>query len=227
MEEKALFQNTYLAKNGGGWIALEEAVNGQIISHELQPGKTLTIGRGAFVASDSNVKVETKYAGVSGWWKGVGFAKLKASITDDKPGRVFLNSAYGVSKVIKISETDGPVIVDNNDLIAYSDELQISICKMGGFKSLLFSGEGSVNEFKGNGIIFVGSGESAARENYGEKIIKAICQSVVPDPVTLINRVTLLGLIYLVAYSPHLEAFGSHLKAAADAFANAKCCSSA
>ncbi len=155
---ETLFQNTYTAKEGGGWVALEETIPGQIGVYELYPGEALTIGRGCYVASDSNVKLSTIYGGVKGWWSGVGFVKLEATVTDEKVGRVFFDSMNSITKVIKIKEEDGPVIIDNTNLVAYTDQLQVAVRMLNGLKSLFFSGEGIVNEFKGNGLVFVGSG---------------------------------------------------------------------
>lgn len=202
---ESLFQNSYSAKKGGGWVVLEEAVPGQINTYELEPGKSLIMGQGAYVASDKNVKISTEYAGISGWWKGIGFAKLKATISDENKGRVFFSSSEGIAKAITINESEGPVIVDNNNMIAYTDSLKVTARKMGNMKSFFFSGEGSVNEFSGNGTVFLGSGESAARGNMLEKTVKIIAQAILPDAVTLINRVALLSLAYMVCYSPHIE----------------------
>ena len=198
---ETLFQNIYSAKKGGGWIALEEAVPGQINSYLLQAGKNLILGRGSYVAADQNITISTDYAGVSSWWKGVGIARLKASVTEGSAGRIFFSSNEGIVKSIQVTEQSGPVIIDNNNIIAYTDDMLVSLRKMGNMRSLLFSGEGTVNEFKGNGVIFLGSGESAARENLLEKIVKIAAESLMPDPVTLINRITLLALIYILINS--------------------------
>ena len=221
---ESLFQNSFKAKNGGGWIALEEAVPGQINAYELKTGKTLTVGRGAYVASDSNVKISTDFAGILGWRNGLGLVKLKASINNGDRGRVFFNSREGIAKVIKINQEDGPIIVDNNNLVAYTDDLEVSIRKMGGLKSLLFSGEGIVNEFKGNGLVFVGSGKNAARENISEKILNLVFRTILPNPVTLLNRVMILGMVYIVARSPHLYNLGEAIREVGRSISQAHSC---
>jgi uncharacterized protein (TIGR00266 family) len=216
---ESLFQNSYKANEEGGWLALEEAIPGQINAHKLSPGKELILGRGAYVASDANVAVSANYAGLTGWWKGLGFTKFNAKVIDDNCGRIFFNSTEGIVKAIKIKEEDGPVIVDNNNLIAYSSDLELKTTKMGkGASSLLFSGEGAVNEFKGKGVVYVGSGENASRENLTEKIIKAMVGAILPEPLELMNRVTLIGLVYIVAYSPNLIYLGDSIKYAGDRF---------
>lgn len=201
---EGFFQNLFTAQQGGGWIAFEEAIPGQIASYTLQPGDELTIGRSAFVASDKNIAISNVYAGVKGWWKGVGVTKMVAKSTDENPGRIFFNSAAGIVKAIKITPEDGSIIVDNDNIVAYCG-VEAKIKKIGGFKSFLFSGEGTVNEFTGNGLVFVGSGESAARANMAEKIVKIVTEALLPDPVTFINRVTIVAALYFIANSSYLS----------------------
>lgn len=202
---ESLFQNCYTAKEGGGWIALEESLPGQINAYELQPGKNLVIGRKAYVAADQNVKVSFHYAGAKGLFRGVGAVKLKASVIDKQSGRVFFNSMEGITKAIVISEETGPVIIDNEDIVAYTDTLQVSRRKLGDMKTLFLSGEGFVNEFKGNGTVFVGSGQKVITSNLVDRIIKAAAQFVLPEPKELANRLTAIGLIYLIGRYSNLD----------------------
>lgn len=194
---ESLFQNVYKAKTGGGWIAFEEELPGQIGTYSLKPGTSLTMGSGAFVAADENVSVATIYGGISGWWKGVGFAKQKATLEKGSEGRVFFDTAKGIVKEIKITEEDGPIIVDNNNTVAYSGELSVTTRKLGGIFSTLFSGEGTVNEFRGRGSVFVGSGEKDIAHNLFEQIVKGLTDAVIPSKGTMF---TLAGL-YVVLNS--------------------------
>jgi uncharacterized protein (TIGR00266 family) len=194
---ESLFRNEFKAKQGGGWIALEEELPGQIGSYTLAPGTSLMMGRGAFVAADKNVKVITVYGGFSGWWKGLGFAKMKATVEEGESGRVFFDTAKGVVKEIKITREDGPIIVDNDNTVAHSSELTVTVRKLGGIFSTLFSGEGTVNEFRGNGSIFVGSGEKDAVHNVFEQIVNGVSIALIPTKATIC---TLLGL-YVVLNS--------------------------
>jgi len=194
---ESLFRNEFTAKQGGGWIVFEEELPGQIGSYTLAPGTSLMMGKGAFVAADKNVKVTTIYGGVSGWWKGLGFAKQKATVEEGENGRVFFDTAKGVVKEIKITREDDPIIVDNDNTVAHSGELTVTVRKLGGVFSTLFSGEGTVNEFRGNGSIFVGSGEKDAAHNVFEQVVNGISNALIPSKVTIYS---LLGL-YVVLNS--------------------------
>lgn len=194
---ESLFQNTFTGKKDGGWIALEEEIPGQIGSYTLKPGTSLIMGRGAFVAADNDVKITTIYGGVTGWWKGLGFAKLKATLDQGGSGRVFFDTAKGQVKELKITEADGSVIVDNNNTVAHSGELTVTVRRMGNLTSMMFSGEGSVNEFRGNGSIFVGSGEKAQALNLFEQIITGFTNVLIPSKFALAT----LGGLYIVLNS--------------------------
>lgn len=194
---ESLFRNVFTAKQGGGWIAFEEELPGQIGTYTLAPGTSLMMAKGAFVAADSNVKVTIIYGGISGWWKGLGFAKQKATVKEGENGRVFFDTAKGVVKEIKITREDGPIIVDNDNTIAHSGELTVTVRKLGGVFSTLFSGEGTVNEFRGNGSIFVGSGEKDVSHNVFEQIVNGVSNALIPSKTTMC---ALLGL-YVVLNS--------------------------
>src|SRR3989339_726851 len=73
---EALFQNTFSVAKGKekGWIALEEGFPGQIGSYDLKKGDELTLAKGSYVASDTNVKIQVLYNGVLGWMQGMGIS---------------------------------------------------------------------------------------------------------------------------------------------------------
>lgn len=194
---ESIFRNVFTAKQGGGWIAFEEELPGQIGSYTLAPGTSLMMGKGAFVAADNNVKVTTIYGGISGWWQGLGFAKQKATVEEGENGRVFFDTAKGVVKEIKITTEDGSIIIDNDNTVAHSGELTVTVRKLGGVFSTLFSGEGTVNEFRGNGSIFVGSGEKEFAHNVFEQVVNGITNALIPSKKVVC---TLLGL-YVVLNS--------------------------
>lgn len=190
---ESFFQNMFTGKPGGGWIALEEEVPGQIANYILQPGTSLIMHRGAFVAADEEVKISTIYGGITGWWKGMGFSKLKATLETGGSGRVFFDTVKGQIKELKITEEDGPVLIDNDNTVAHSGELTVTVKKLGGVVSTLFSGEGTVNEFRGNGSIFVGTGQTEKALNVFESIYNALIPSS--------TELAMLGGLYIALNS--------------------------
>lgn len=171
---ETLFLNTYVAQKDGGWITLEENQPGQIASSLLNPGgKGFVIRRGAYLASTSNVFFDTKVAGLNGYLQGKGIAITIAKVNEgDKPGRVYFHTPYGVAKKFHICANDKPVTIDNDMILGYTEGLEITIKKINGIKSLFFSGEGFVCEFKGQGDIYIGWKRQSDESNALHGMIK-------------------------------------------------------
>ena len=61
-------------------------------------------------------------------------------------------NSYGA--IIEI-DVDGDYVVDTGYIVAFQEGLDYSITKVGGFKSLFFSGEGLVCRFSGKGKVWI------------------------------------------------------------------------
>ena len=72
---------------------------------------------------------------------------LKASGVGD----LFISS-YGAVHPVQVQ---GTYTVDTGHIVAFQETLQYSIRKVGGLKSLFFSGEGLVCEFSGHGMLWL------------------------------------------------------------------------
>ena len=68
-------------------------------------------------------------------------------------GTVFYNS-YGAIKRLPV-EPGKELIVDTGHLVAFSDDVQYSIGKVGGIRSLIGGGEGLVMKFQGDGHVWI------------------------------------------------------------------------
>jgi uncharacterized protein (TIGR00266 family) len=159
-----LFRNTFTAQKNGGWIALEEHLPGQIVTKNLTPHSALMIRRTALLASTPNVKLETKYLGLSGYLKGQGIATIRSTVSQGT-GQVYFHAQDGVVRSFRIRPQDGPITIDNDMILAYSENLNSKLKKVGGTFSTFFSGEGLVCEFQGDGIVYVASGSQTGQEN--------------------------------------------------------------
>lgn len=158
-----LFRNTIRGNEGGGWLCLEENFAHQIIEYKLSPdAPNLIICRGCLVGNSSNVDINTSYEGITGWLKGKGISTALATLNPDtihETGKVFILSLYGPIRAIKITP-DHPVIVNNEALVGFTEGLDCSLKMYGGaLKPLLFSGQGFVCEFRGDGYVFTGGGK--------------------------------------------------------------------
>lgn len=163
---ETLLRNTFTALPGGGWIALEEHMPGQIVSQKLNPAEpALIIRRSALLATTPNVKLKTRFLGFSGYLKGQGFTAIRAHVEKGE-GNVLFHVDHGTVQSFKVNKEQGPLIVDNQDIIAYSENLETSLKRIGKkTKIILFSGEGLVCEFKGDGIVYASSGIQTGTDN--------------------------------------------------------------
>ncbi|GEM_PF-4672512 len=164
---ESLIQNQFTAKEGGGWVALEEHMPGQIMKKSLSPGESpLMIRRSALIAATPNINLDAKYLGLSGYFKGQGISMLCAK-GEKGNGDVYFHTTEGVVRSFRVRAHEGPVFVDNNMILAYSDSLDATVTAAGqNTTSYLFSGEGLVTKFEGDGIVYVGSAEPKYQPSY-------------------------------------------------------------
>ena len=174
-----LWRNSFTALNGGGWIALEEQMPGQVKREDLEEGKpALMIRRGAYLASSENVKFETQFLGLSGYFSGKGTAVLRASVPEGK-GQVFFHASGCKIQELAVRAESGPVIIDNEMILAYSENLECHLKNPGGTaSSLLFSGEGLVCEFRGDGVVYVASGRQTGRDNLVDEAFRQTAMQI-------------------------------------------------
>lgn len=142
-----LFLNEFTAEGGPGEIGIAPATPGDLIHRHLR-GEVLYLQSGAFVASTPDITIETKWQGFTkGFFSGESLFLIRAS----GKGDLWLNS-YGA--IIEIDVKDG-YVVDTGNIVAFTEGLEYSISKVGGYKSLFFSGEGFVCRFKGEGKLWI------------------------------------------------------------------------
>lgn len=70
----------------------------------------------------------------------------------DGEGDVFLSS-FGALETIELN--DESLVVDNGNLVGFTEGLNYSLKRIGGLKSTLLGGEGAVYEFNGTGKVYI------------------------------------------------------------------------
>jgi uncharacterized protein (TIGR00266 family) len=143
---ESFFINTFTAQNTPGTVHIAPAVPGDVI-HATLNNETLNIQSTCFLASAPTVNLDTKWGGAKGFFSGTGMFLLKASGVGD----LFI-SAYGAVHPVQVN---GKYVVDTGHIVAFQETLTYSIRKVGGLKSLFFSGEGLVCEFTGHGMLWL------------------------------------------------------------------------
>ena len=151
---ESFFLNTFTGESYGGWVSLAPPSPGDIGSFDLQPGTNLFIQSSSFLACTENVQTDTQFQGFRGFFSGESLFFIR-SYAERGSGTVFYNS-YGAIKQMPVTPGQ-ELVVDTGHLVAFSDDVEYSIGKVGGIGSLIAGGEGLVMRFRGNGHVWVQS----------------------------------------------------------------------
>ena len=149
---ESFFVNTYTAGPSGGWISMAPSAPGDIKTFDLSPGESFYMQGGAFMASEVNVEVSTKFQGAKSLFSREGAFFLKAEAAD-VPGKVFYCS-YGAIKEIEVTP-DKPNKIDNGHVVAFTEGLSYNISRVKGLGSFMFGGEGFTLDFQGSGKVWI------------------------------------------------------------------------
>ena len=142
-----LFINEFTAENIPGEIGIAPGTPGDL-THQYLKGNTIFLQNSAYVASTEGVNIETKWQGlVKGFFSGENLFLIRCS----GEGDLWFNT-YGA--IIEI-DVNGGYVVDTGNIVAFTEGLEYRISKVGGYKSLFFSGEGFVCRFSGSGKVWI------------------------------------------------------------------------
>lgn len=144
---ESIFVNEFTAEGGPGEIGIAPGSPGDM-AHVFLNGDTIYLQNSAFVAAAMEVTLETKWQGLTkGFFSGENLFLIRASGNGD----LWFNT-YGAMIEIDIN---GDYVVDTGNIVAFTEGLDYRITKVGGYKSLFFSGEGFVCRFSGQGKVWI------------------------------------------------------------------------
>lgn len=144
---ESLFLNEFSAKNGSGEIQIAPACPGDV-EHIYLQNEVIYLQNTAFLASGINVATESKFQGlIKGFFSGENLFLIKCS----GEGDLWFNSYGGI---MEINVEDG-YVVDTGHIVGFTEGLTYDISRVGGYKSLFFSGEGLVCRFSGSGKVWI------------------------------------------------------------------------
>jgi uncharacterized protein (TIGR00266 family) len=145
---ESFFVNTYTAARGQGEIALVGPTMGDIRALDVS-NHSMILQSGAFLASHPAVTLDTKWQGLKGFLSERDFVMLRAS----GPGKVWVTT-FGA--VVEKDMQPGEVLsVDTGHIVAFPDNMQFSVRRVGNWKSTLLSGEGLVTDLVGPGKVLL------------------------------------------------------------------------
>jgi uncharacterized protein (TIGR00266 family) len=145
---ESLFTNRFTATAPGQTLWVAPAAEGDIECIEMNGQSPLFLASGAFLAAAPSVTIDTKWQGARGFFSGAGLFLLTAS----GHGPLFF-SAYGGIHAVDV----GPAgyVCDTGHVVGFTAGLTYRVTKLGGIKSLFFSGEGLVCHFSGQGRLWL------------------------------------------------------------------------
>lgn len=147
---ESIIANEFTAERSPGQVEFSGELPGDIYHYNLgsDGNEALFLQSGGFLASGMNVRFDTKFQGfIKGFFSGAGLFLIKCSGVGD----VFF-SAYG--GIVEI-EVEDEYVIDNNHIVAFTEGLDYTVTRMGGYKSFFLSGEGLVTHFRGQGKIWI------------------------------------------------------------------------
>ena len=155
---ESLFLSEFQADGIPGEVCIAPGPFGDMAHHHLDQ-QTIYLSSSSYVAHSEGVKYETKFQKLSaGFFSGAGWFLVKMTGTGD----VWFNG-YGALVEMNVEEE---LLIDNGHLVAFTEGLTYDIIKLGGYKSLFFSGEGLVCRFKGQGKVYVQTKKPSALVNW-------------------------------------------------------------
>lgn len=144
---ESIFINEFHARGGAGEVGVAPGAPGDM-GHVYLDGNVIYLQNSAFVACGPKVEIETKWQGLTkGFFSGESLFLIRAV----GQGDLWFNT-YGA--MIEI-DVDGEYVVDTGNIVAFTEGLEYKVSKVGGYKSLFFSGEGFVCRFSGKGKIWI------------------------------------------------------------------------
>jgi uncharacterized protein (TIGR00266 family) len=145
---ESLFTNTFTATQPGQSLWLAPGPEGDVEVIEMNGQFPVFLNSGAFLAAPPSVTIDTKWQGAKGFFSGAGLFLLAAS----GHGPLFF-SAYGGIHAVDVGGYG--YICDTGHVVGFTGGLQYTVNKVGGLKSLFFSGEGLVCTFTGQGRLWI------------------------------------------------------------------------
>ena len=143
---ESVFMNTYTADAEAQRLDVAPASPGDILHHPLAGGFVM-VQSGSYLCSSPGIEVDSKWGGAKNFFGGESLFMLKCSGTGD-----LWISSYGAIHEVDVT---GTYVVDTSHIVAFEDTLTFNVRKVGGIKSLFFSGEGLVCEFSGSGRLWI------------------------------------------------------------------------
>lgn len=145
---ESFFINTFRAGGAGGELMLAPALPGDVQPVEVDSG-ALLVQSGSFLAAAETVEVDADWGGAKTFFASEGLFMLRCGGS----GSLVLAS-YGAMHERELAQGE-PFTVDTGHLVAFTQNLDFKVRRVGGLKSSLLSGEGLVVDLTGPGRVIL------------------------------------------------------------------------
>ena len=141
MGGESFFINTFTGGHLGGQVTFAPSTPGDIGFFDVEPDRDLYIQSGSFLACTDNVHTDASFQGFKGMFSGENLFFIRA-YANDHPGQVYYNSYGAIRRMVVQPGLE--LVVDTGHLVAFTEEVDYSIGKVGGIRSMIAGGEGLV-----------------------------------------------------------------------------------
>lgn len=156
----SFFVTTYTSSVEGGWVDVAAYLPGDVSVIDVSPERGIAVTRGAWLANDSSLEMDTKWGGMNNVFASEGgfVARLTGS------GQVVV-SAYGALDLHTL-EAGQSFTIDSGHLVAYDDGIRMNTRTVSGLVTSMKSGEGLVVDIAGPGRVWTQSRNPSAFVNW-------------------------------------------------------------
>ncbi|MFM9136019.1 MAG: TIGR00266 family protein [bacterium] len=147
----SFFVTTYTSSVDGGWVDVTAVLPGDITVIESTPDRPLAVTKGAWLANEQSLAMDTKWGGANNLFGGEGGFVSRF----DGAGKIVVAS-YGALDRHALQPGER-LVVDSGHIVAYDAYIAMQTRTTGGVMKSLKSGEGLVLEITGPGLVWTQS----------------------------------------------------------------------
>ena len=141
-----LFINEFTAEEGDAQIGIAPGSPGDI-QHVYLEDETIYIQNSAYLCSSPELETAIDFQGFKGFFNGEKLFMIKVTGTGD----LWFNSFGGIIEI----DVQHNYVVDTGYIVGFTGLLTYDVTMVGGMKSMLFSKEGLVCRFSGEGKVWI------------------------------------------------------------------------
>ncbi len=146
---ESFFLTTYNAPDQGGWVDVAPRLPGDLVTFELTAQRSYVIQKGSWLASTTDIALDTKWGGFKNLFGSEGGFVVRASGSGP-----LLLSCFGALDKWELAAGES-ITVDTGHMVAYEDTVSMTLRKVtGGLVQSFKSGEGIVFDFTGPGTVY-------------------------------------------------------------------------